>query len=153
MNVSWREEFAELKAADQKAPLDAEGLVRLATAAMLAGEETQFAALLQRAHNAFLNERKPEQAARAAINLAMFQLNAGQAAQAGGWISRANRLLDDGRRDCVESGYLQIPLALQRLRAGDHARADGSFARAVEMGSASATPTCWRWVAWARGPH
>ncbi len=133
MNVSWREEFAELKAADQKAPLDAEGLVRLATAAMLAGEETQFAALLQRAHNAFLNERKPEQAARAAINLAMFQLNAGQAAQAGGWISRANRLLDDGRRDCVESGYLQIPLALQRLRAGDHARADGAFARAVEM--------------------
>lgn len=132
MNVSWREEFAELKAADQKAPLDAEGLMRLATTAMMAGEETQFTALMQRAHNAFLNERKPEQAARAAINLAMFQLNAGQAAQAGGWIGRANRLLDDGRRECVESGYLQIALALQSLRAGNHARADVAFARALE---------------------
>src|SRR5207247_4760713 len=30
-------------------------------------------------------------------------------------------------------GYLPIPAASQRLRAGDHARADGSFARAVEM--------------------
>ncbi len=133
MNVSWPEEFAELRVADQKAPLNAEGLVRLATAAMLAGEETQFVALLQRTHNAFLDEGKPAQAAGAAINLAMFLLNAGEAAQAGGWLGRAKRLLDGGRRDCVESGYLQIPFALRSLRAGDYARADAAFAHALEM--------------------
>ena len=54
MNFSWPETFARLNAADQKAPLGADDLERLAEAATLSGEEAGVAALPQRAHNAFL---------------------------------------------------------------------------------------------------
>jgi DNA-binding NarL/FixJ family response regulator len=133
MNRSWPEAFAELDAADKKAPLGADDLQRLAEAAMLSGEDGRVPELLLRAHNAFLNARSPERAAENALRLAMFLLNAGQVAQAGGWIGRASRLLDDGRRDCVESGYLHQAVGLQGLRTGDVARAGPAFQRAVEV--------------------
>src|SRR5215472_16886263 len=133
MTVSWAETFAELDAADRTTPLGAEDLARLAEAAMLSGQDARVGELLQRTHNAFLGAGDPEQASEAALRLAMFLLNAGQVAQAGGWIGRAGRLLDDGRRDCVEVGYLENTTALMSLRAGDMPRADGAFRRALEI--------------------
>jgi ATP/maltotriose-dependent transcriptional regulator MalT len=133
MSVSWSEVFAELKAADQQAPLGPEDLERLAEAAMLSGHDVQAGDLLQRAHNAFLNAGDPEGAARNAIRLALFLFNAGQLAQGSGWIARAARLLDDGKRDCVETGYLHSAVALQSLRTGDVTRADSAWQQALEI--------------------
>ena len=131
--LSWTEAFTHLLAADAQVRLGAEDLELLATAAMLSGQETLLADLMQRTHNAFLNTGDPERAALWATRLAMWLLNVGQVAQAGGWIGRAARLLDDGGRDCVESGYLYGATALQSLRAGDVGRADASFTRALEI--------------------
>ena len=132
MTRSWSETFAELDAADRTTRLGAEDLERLAEAAMLCGEDGRVAELLQRAHNAFLNESNPERAALNAIRLALSLLNAGQLAQASGWLGRAGRLLDDGRRDCVEVGYLLNADALQSLRAGDIERAERAFQQALD---------------------
>lgn len=131
--LAWGEAFTHLQAADEQAGLGAEDLELLATAAMLSGQETMVAPLIQRTHNAFLNADDPERAALWAVRLAMSLLNSGQTAQAGGWIGRAGRLLDDGRRDCAESGYLHVATALQSLRVGDVARAGASFMRALEI--------------------
>lgn len=134
MSLSWADAYAELDAEDRRTPLTPENLERLAMAATLSGQDARVPELLQRTHNAFLAAGNLERAARWALILAMFLLNNGQAAQAGGWIGRAGRLLDDGRRDCVETGYLEQATALQSLRAGDGPRAAASFQRALEIG-------------------
>ncbi len=131
--LSWTEAFRYLLAADQRSALGAEDLELLSVAALLSGHDLLAPDMMQRTHNAFLTGGNKERAALWATRLGMSLLNAGQVAQAGGWIGRASRLLEDGRRDCVESGYLQSAIALQSLRAGDVARADAAFTRALEI--------------------
>ncbi|TAN33938.1 DNA-binding response regulator [bacterium] len=132
--LSWAEAFSDLVAADNREPLGAEDLELLSTAALLSGQDAQGFALMQRTHNAFLGRGDLERAALWAVRLGMWLLNAGQAAQAGGWLGRAGRLLDDGRRDCVESGYLQAAIAMQSLGTRDLAGADAAFTHALEIG-------------------
>ena len=129
----WTEAFSYLLAADEQSPLGPDDLELLSLAALLSGQDLLAPDLMKRTHNAFLTAGKRERAALWATRLGMSLLNAGQAAQAGGWIGRASRLLEDGRRDCVESGYLHSAIALQYLRAGDVPRADAAFARALEI--------------------
>ena len=64
--------------------------------------------LWARAHHEFLRRGDAERAARCAFWLAFSLLNQGELARGGGWLARARRLLDDGRRDCVEQGYLLV---------------------------------------------
>ena len=132
--LSWAEAFTHLRASDGQASLAAEDLELLSAAALLSGQETLVTDLMQRTHNAFLKMGDPERAAEWALRLGMWLLNAGRLAQAGGWIARAGRLLDDGRRDCVESGFFHGAIAMQSLRAGDIDRADAAFMRALEIG-------------------
>ena len=58
----------------------------------------------------------------------------GELARAGGWISRAQRLLDDGKHDCVLQGYLLLPVAIRRVIEGDGAAAYATFVQACEIG-------------------
>ena len=55
-------------------------------------------------------------------------------ARDGGWLSRARRLLD-GHEDCVEQGYLLVPVALQSMAEGDAAKACTTFSQAGEIGN------------------
>jgi DNA-binding CsgD family transcriptional regulator len=75
-----------------------------------------------------------ERAARCAFWLAFGLLNRGELARAGGWLARARRLLDDGHLDCVEQGYLLLPVALERLAEGDAAAAYATFGQAAKLG-------------------
>jgi 2-polyprenyl-6-methoxyphenol hydroxylase-like FAD-dependent oxidoreductase len=47
-----------------------------------------------------------ERAARCVFWLAFGLLSRGERARSGGWLTRAQRLLDDAQLDCVEQGYL-----------------------------------------------
>jgi tetratricopeptide (TPR) repeat protein len=75
-----------------------------------------------------------ERAVRCAFWLAFGLLNRGEQARGGGWIARARRLLDEGRRDCVERGYLLLPVALQCIVESDHSRAAATFGQAAQIG-------------------
>jgi DNA-binding CsgD family transcriptional regulator len=55
-------------------------------------------------------------------------------AQASGWQTRAQRLLER-HEDCVEKGYLLLPAALQSLAGGDVETAYELFSRAAETGA------------------
>jgi DNA-binding CsgD family transcriptional regulator len=123
-----------LAAADSDEPLPPEDLERLATAAYLIGKDAESAEIWTRAHQEFLGCGAVARAARCAFWLAFGLMQQGERARAGGWITRARELLDNARQDCVEQGYLLLPIALQRVFAGDAAGAYGMFCQAAEIG-------------------
>ena len=79
-------------------------------------------------------------AARCAFWLAFILLNKGELASGGGWVHRAQRLLDDGQLDCVEQGYLRYCASLRSAFDGDVAAAHSGFAQAAKIGDRFGDP-------------
>jgi tetratricopeptide (TPR) repeat protein len=131
---AWADAFDKLSAADRETPLAPEDLELLAKAAYLVGRDADRDEVLARAHREWLRLGGAERATRCAFWLAFGLLNRGELARGGGWLARARRLLDDGQLDCVEQGYLLIPLALQRFAEGDTAAAYATFGQAAKIG-------------------
>jgi tetratricopeptide (TPR) repeat protein len=130
---AWADAYAALAAADLEAPVEPEDLERLATAAYLTGRDADSADIWARAHQGFLTRGNVECAARCAFWLAFGLMHRGERARGGGWIARAQRLLEEGRRDCVERGYLLLPVGLRHIFAGDAANAYTTFCQAAEI--------------------
>src|SRR2546421_8488425 len=65
--------------------------------------------------------------------MAFVLLNKGELARGGGWLARAQRVLDDGQHDCVERGYLLMPMGIACMRAGDTATAHETFDAAAQV--------------------
>ena len=57
--------------------------------------------------------------------------------RASGWFSRGNRLLEGVDEDCVERGYLLIPVWLGQMGNGDYEAAQTTTAEAAEIGKPS----------------
>jgi ATP/maltotriose-dependent transcriptional regulator MalT len=131
---AWADAFDQLSAAERETPLGPEDLERLAVAAYLVGRDADRDEVLARAHHEWLRLGEAERAARCAFWLAFGLLNQGELARGGGWLARAWRVLDDGQLDCVEQGYLLLPLAIQRLVEGDAAAAYATFGQAAKIG-------------------
>jgi hypothetical protein len=122
---AWADAFTELSAADRASALGPDDVERLATAAYLLGRDAASEDLWARAHQSFLEGGNVERAARCAFWLAFGLLNRNERARANGWLGRPRRLLDEPRRDCVEQGYLLLPMALQQAGAREY---DGAYA-------------------------
>lgn len=131
---AWKDAYEQLAAADRAAPLEPQDLERLATAAYLLGKDADSDDLLARAHQAYLARGDAARAARCAFWLGFGLLDRGEHAQAGGWLARARRVLDDGRKDCVERGYLLVPAAVRSIMEGDAAAAYATFGEAAAIG-------------------
>jgi DNA-binding CsgD family transcriptional regulator len=130
---AWEDAFAELAAADREAALELEDLERLAVAAYLVGADGESDDAWLRAHHECLRLGHVVRAARCAGMLAQGLLLRGEMAPGGGWLARAQRLLDEGHHDGVERGYLLLPVALQRFDQ-DPAAAHSAFERAATFG-------------------
>jgi hypothetical protein len=131
---AWADAFVQLSAADREASLGPEDLERLATAAYLVGRDADSEEVWARAHQEWLRLGGAERAARCAFWLALGLLSRGELARSGGWLTRAQRLLDDGSLDCVEQGYLLLALAAQRFVEGEAATAYATFGQAAKIG-------------------
>jgi hypothetical protein len=103
---AWGDAWSELSIADSEVPLEIGDLERLAVAAYLTGRDESSVDVWVRAHHECVRLGEVPRAARCAFWIAFTLLNARQVARAGGWMHRAQRLLDDNRLDCVEQGYL-----------------------------------------------
>jgi hypothetical protein len=136
----WGEAFARLSAADRDTALAPEDLERLAVAAHLVGEDEASAAAWERAHRQLLDRGEVVRAVRSAFWLVFGLFNRGEMARAGGWLARAQRLLDDRQLDCVERGYLLVPVATRTMEAGDPWSAYATFGRAAELGARFGEP-------------
>lgn len=132
---AWADAFTRLSTADRAGDLSPDDLENLARAAHLLGKETECAEVLARAHRGFVEAGDSERAARCAIWLAVELSFRGEPAQASGWLARARRLLDDGKRDCVELGYLLLPEAMRAVSGGEFEKAYAIFVEATAIGA------------------
>jgi DNA-binding CsgD family transcriptional regulator len=73
-------------------------------------------------------------AVRCAFWLGINLARRGEMGRATGWFGRAQRLVERQKDDCVERGYLLIPLLLRRVATGDWEAAAGTAADAAEIG-------------------
>ncbi len=130
---AWFDAYTALSEADRVEPLEAPDLDLLATAASLIGRMDEYLALLERAHLAHVERGDNLAAARNAGWLGMTLAIRGELGPASGWFGRAQRLVDREGRECVEQGWLLIPVVFQREAAGDFDGAHEAARQAVEI--------------------
>ena len=131
---AWAGAFESLERADRAAPLQAPDLELLAQSAYLLGRDDEFFVFLERAHHARLDDGELARAANCAFWIGMNFALRGEMGPATGWLGRAQRLVDQVPEDCVERGYLLMPVAFQHDAAGDFEGASATAAAAVEIG-------------------
>ncbi|MFP3990271.1 LuxR C-terminal-related transcriptional regulator [Streptomyces sp. E11-3] len=129
----WSEAYDRLSAADARAPLTADDVECLATAAYLSGHEEPAFRAWERACLAFHEEGVTGRAVRCAFWLGLTLALRGGHARAGGWFTRAARILDESGEDCVERGYLLVPGGVQALGTGDFDRARAALTEAERI--------------------
>ena len=132
-NKAWGTAYSQLSAADRESALEPDPLVELAQSALLVGRDSEGADYLIRAHQGFNAKGNNRSAARCAFWLGFNALLNGEVATAGGWLSRANRLLAE-HPDCVERGYLLLPIAMTSFHARDAVTAYETFVQAGAIG-------------------
>ena len=99
--------------------LDGDDFARLATAAYLTGRKNDCIQALQRAYQIHLDTEDSLAAVRCAFWLALVLLATGEPAVGGGWVARAQRLLEDVPGDVVERGYVLTHLMFRHVMAGE----------------------------------
>jgi DNA-binding NarL/FixJ family response regulator len=129
----WSEAYDAFARADRTAPLTAEDLERLATAAYMTGRDDEQHRALERAHQAHLDDGERLRAVRCAIWLGVHLLLRREVARASGWFGRAQRLFDRDGSDCVERGYLLMVSELRHAGAGEWEAAYAAAAAAAEV--------------------
>ena len=108
-------------------------LVESAQASLLVGKEREGLEILSRAHQSFLAIGETKAAARCAFWLGFVALLGGDLAQASGWLSRSERLLEE-HSDCVEKGYLFLPVGYRMVNGGEPEKAYDAFVQAGKIG-------------------
>jgi hypothetical protein len=129
---AWGDAYGLLSLVDRTAPLRVQDLELLATATYMTGRDLEFCGILDRVHHACLDAGDRPHAARCAFWSGLIHLFRGEAGQAGARFSRAERLLEG--LDCVEQGYLLLPVAEQQLGESHLDAAHAAAQRAFEIG-------------------
>lgn len=110
--------------------LTGDDFAQLATAAALLGRRNDSVQALQRAYQLNLDAGETLAAVRCAFWLAMSLVMSGETAVGGGWIARAQRLIDDVSDDVVERGYVMLPVMVRHIFSGE---LDSAFKLAVSI--------------------
>ncbi len=125
----WADAYECLSEADRAVPLGAHDLESLARSAYMLGRDGDYVGALERAHRAHLDRADVPRAVRCAIWIGHNMLFRGESARATGWFGRAQRLLERDPEDCVEHGYLLIPVWLAQMAGNDW---ESGYATATE---------------------
>jgi DNA-binding NarL/FixJ family response regulator len=131
---AWVDAYRSLSGADRAEPLGAGDLELLARSGYMLGRDDDYVSGLERAHHAHLESGEPLRAARCAWWIGHHFLFRGETAPAMGWFARAQRLLERGRPDCVERGYVLLATLLEHVFAGDHEAARATAVEIAEIG-------------------
>jgi tetratricopeptide (TPR) repeat protein len=131
---AWAEANEWLSRADRADALGADDLELLATSFYMLGREDDYLDCLTRAYRSHLESRASLRAARCAFWVCLTLMLRGEQGGAGGWLTRAQRLVDREGRACVEQGYLLISLIFEHEASGDYASAIAVAADAAAIG-------------------
>jgi DNA-binding CsgD family transcriptional regulator len=126
--VAWHETYDSLAALESPT---GEQLDLCGMAAYMLGRQDECVQQLERAFRAHTDAGDDLQAARSAFWIGMQLALRGEMGPAGGWLGRAQRIVDAHDGECVERGYLLLPVAFQHEAAGD---LDGAIATAAAAG-------------------
>ena len=127
----WVLALDQLRGLGDLAPEDT---MALATSAYLLGNVDEAVRALQAGYQDRIRNGDSLGATRFASWLGLLLNVRGESAVGGGWIARAQRLLETESEDVVERGYLLAHEFFQQLGRGDLARAAETAARVVETG-------------------
>jgi DNA-binding NarL/FixJ family response regulator len=127
----WALAFERLQTAGE---LSVDDTMALATAAFLIGDADEAVRTLQAGYQNRIKNGDSLGAVRFAFWLGFVLNTRGEMAVGGGWVARAQRLLETEPEDIVERGYLLIHEFFQHLFRGDFARAEETAARVVQTG-------------------
>jgi len=116
---AWADAYEALSRADLAETLAGEDLELLATSAYMTGRENEYLDLLGRAYRAHLDGGEDRGALRSAFWVGLNLARRGETGPAGGWLARAQRLLERADGDCVERGYLLLPGVFEQEARGD----------------------------------
>lgn len=131
----WKLAYTHLSNADHQQSLEADDLELLAISAYLTGNFDACFDSWARAHNAFVQRMHTRGGVRCAFWLGFMLRSRGEMVRGGGWMAHAKKLLDENPTDCVEEGYLFLPVALTALGKGDIQGSIAAFNRALEIGN------------------
>ncbi len=134
---AWLEAYEWLSRADEDDLLEPDDLELLARSAYMLGRDDDYVRGLERAHHGHLDAGEVPGAARCTWWIGHNLLMRGETARANGWFGRGDRLLDREGRDCVERGYLLIPVGLQ---ADDARTAYATWTEAAATGERYGDP-------------
>jgi len=129
----WATAQSLLASADLVAPLGADDLDLLATSTFMLGRDDEAVGVLERAHQKHLDAGDSLRAVRCAFWIGMNLALRGDVGPASGWLGRAQRLLDREKGDCVERGYMLLPVAFEHEMAGNLDAAAGAARDAAEV--------------------
>jgi ATP/maltotriose-dependent transcriptional regulator MalT len=130
---AWRDAYESLSGADHAGTLGAEDLELVATSAYMLGLVDDFLTFLERAHQLHHDEGEALRAARCAFFLGINLAIRGDVGRATGWFGRAQRLIEREGHDCVERGYLLLPVSMQNLATGSYDAAYAAASDAAEI--------------------
>lgn len=131
---SWENAHAWFRAADAEDRLCASDLELSARAAYLVGRDEDCVVVLERAYRLRLEEDQRDEAAQDAFWLAFNLMNRGETARAGGWLARAEQLVDPQDPSAPTRGLLLVPMALHQVMGGDASAGLELFTQAREIG-------------------
>lgn len=137
---AWASAYELLSEADRVSPLEPQDLERLAVTAYMIGRDEEYLNALDRAHRACLAAKDYRRAARCAFWLGLRHMFRGETAHASGWLARAERLLEREPGECVERGYLLLPVVEQHVTAGNLEAAYAAASIALQIGGRFAEP-------------
>ena len=131
---NWLEADEAFARADQAGGLAAEDLEGWATAQLMLSRDDAAVAILERAHDQYLQRGETLRAVRAAVWIGMNLAYRGAVGPASGWLGRAQRLLHQESGESAEHGYLLLPLVFQHEATGAYAEGAAVAGEAAAIG-------------------
>ena len=130
----WADAYDLLMAADRSCELGAAELELLATCAYMLGRVENYLGSLERAYHAHVEAGAGLAAIRCAFWIGVHLAQRGEMGGAGGWLGRAQRLLDRAGAERVEAGYLLLPRIFQHEGSGNLEAAAATAAEVAAIG-------------------
>ena len=129
---AWRDAYELLGKANEDGLLGAEDLEQLAEAAWWTSHLDEAIELRERAYAAYVEAGEPRRAALLAMMISGDHGKKGAVAVAGGWLSRAARLLEN-EPEGIEHGHLALARGTAAVMMGELQPAQENLARAQEL--------------------
>jgi len=131
---AWTSAYESLSRADAVGVLGAPDLELLARAAYMLGLDDSYVGALERAHHSYLDSGQVPPAVRCGFWIGHNFLFRGVLVEANAWFVRSQSLLDRHAEDCVERGYLLVPVWLKQMGEGDFEAGYASAGEAAAVG-------------------